>query len=419
MEISKSIKKTVIIVSDDSQNYSDIKDIIEENYNLIVVSENLYSFEYISENISHFSALIISSKKASENNYQVFKQFEVNPVLSSIPVIIYCNDITSDIYAEKCLENGAVDIIYPPLVSKFLIHKIENAMHEKNSVTFYQVEKILKELPSNIYLKDEKGRYIFATHYWHHIEHKDDPEWTIRGKTDIDIRKDKDNAKKAMEADMEIIKTGKGTAYTVEINTDGEREFFEIIKQPLFDENKHVKGIVGLINNVTARELLRLSLEESAMMDDLTNVYNRRFFEQYTSSIEKNGKYPISVISADCNDLKKVNDTYGHLVGDEYIRMTALLFRTNIVIQHKGRIFRVGGDEFVIILTETSLEEAEEIVRKLQNEAVHFSIKQKNVSISYGVSYLENSSTSFIECLDTADKRMYENKAKYKQGNIR
>lgn len=68
MEISKGIKKTVIIVSDDSQNYSDIKDIIEENYNLIVVSENLYSFEYISENISHFSALIISSKKASENN---------------------------------------------------------------------------------------------------------------------------------------------------------------------------------------------------------------------------------------------------------------------------------------------------------------------------------------------------------------
>ena len=99
--------------------------------------------------------------------------------------------------------------------------------------------------------------------------------------------------------------------------------------------------------------------------------------------------------------------------------MTALLFRTNIVIQHKGGIFRVGGDEFVIILTETSLEEAEEIVRKLQNEAVHFSIKRKNVSISYGVSYLENSSTSFIKCLDTADKRMYENKAKYKQGNIR
>ena len=73
----------------------------------------------------------------------------------------------------------------------------------------------------------------------------------------------------------------------------------------------------------------------------------------------------------------------------------------------------------ILRLTETSLEEAEEIVRKLQNEAVHFSIKRKNVSISYGVSCLENSSTSFIECLDTADKRMYENKAKYKQGNIR
>ena len=84
--------------------------------------------------------------------------------------------------------------------------------------------------------------------------------------------------------------------------------------------------------------------------------------------------------------------------------MTALLFRTNTTIQHKGRIFRTGGDEFVIILSETSLDEAENIIKKLQNEAVHFSVKQKNVSISYGAS-----------CLDNADKQMYKNKSEYKR----
>ena len=92
--------------------------------------------------------------------------------------------------------------------------------------------------------------------------------------------------------------------------------------------------------------------------------------------------------------------------------MTALLFRTNTTIQHKGRIFRTGGDEFVIILSETSLDEAENIIKKLQNEAVHFSVKQKNISISYGASCLENKNTGFIECLDNADKQMYKKKSK-------
>lgn len=415
MENQKNIKKTVIIISDCSENFIKIKQILEENFNPVIIDESSYSFEYISMKIKYFSALIIRSEKAAENNYKIFKQFSSDPLLLPVPIIVCCHDISDDSYAEKCLEYGAADIIYPPLNKKFIIYKIQSAMHLKNSATFYQIENMLKELPSNIYLKDSKGRYIFATHYWHHLEHPDDPEWTIRGKTDAEIRKDKANAQKAMEADKEILKTGKGTAYTIEINSDGQREFLEIIKRPLHDENGCISGIIGLINNVTERELLRISLEESAMMDELTCVYNRRFFEQYTASLEKSGKYPVSIISADCNDLKKVNDTYGHLVGDEYIRMTALLFRTNTTIQHKGRIFRTGGDEFVIILSETSLDEAENIIKKLQNEAVHFSVKQKNVSISYGASCLENKNTSFRECLDNADKQMYKNKSEYKR----
>lgn len=414
MENQKNIKKTIIIVSDGSENFFEIKKMLSEKFNPVVIDESSYSFEYIMK-IKYFSALIIKSEKAAEDNYKIFKEFSSDPLLSPVPIIVCCQDILNDMYAENCLDCGAADIIYPPFSKRLLIHKIQSSMHLKNSATFYQIENMLKELPSNIYLKDSKGRYIFATHYWHHLEHPDDPEWTIRGKTDVEIRKDKANAEKAMEADMEILRTGKGTAYTIEINADGQREFLEIIKQPLFDGNSCVSGIIGLINNVTERELLRISLEESAMMDELTCVYNRRFFEQYTSSLEKSGKFPVSIISADCNDLKKVNDTYGHLVGDEYIRMTALLFRTNSTIQHKGRIFRTGGDEFVIILSETPLDEAEDTVKKLKNEAVHFSVKQKNVSISYGVSCIENKNISFRKCLDAADKKMYKNKSEYKR----
>ena len=148
-------------------------------------------------------------------------------------------------------------------------------------------------------------------------------------------------------------------------------------------------------------------------MDELTHVYNRRFFDQYTSNLIKHGSFPFSIISADCNDLKKVNDTYGHIAGDEYIRIAALLFRMNV--EGMGTIFRTGGDEFVIIIPNDTDGKAEEIIQKLKDEEKHFSIKNKNISISYGLSYVKGENDDFKTALNEADKKMYENKAAYKK----
>ena len=67
------------------------------------------------------------------------------------------------------------------------------------------MEMILKELPSNIFFKDTECRYLFATHYWNHIEHDVSEEWSIRGKTDLEIRKDKENAALAYEQNKKIL----------------------------------------------------------------------------------------------------------------------------------------------------------------------------------------------------------------------
>ena len=67
--------------------------------------------------------------------------------------------------------------------------------YDLNDISF--VERMLAELPSCIYLKDRECRYVFSTHYWTHLNAEGE-DWTIRGKTDLDIRKDKDNARLAM-----------------------------------------------------------------------------------------------------------------------------------------------------------------------------------------------------------------------------
>lgn len=90
---------------------------------------------------------------------------------------------------------------------------LEEMDFDNANIDWEFIETILKELPSNIYFKDTQCRYLFCTHYWNHIVHDDTEAWSIRGKTDMEIRKDKENARKAYEEDKKLLKTGIGCKY--------------------------------------------------------------------------------------------------------------------------------------------------------------------------------------------------------------
>ena len=254
-------------------------------------------------------------------------------------------------------------------------------------------KKILKEIPSNIFFKDTECRYVFSTHYWRHLQGADDPSWDIAGKTDLEIRKDKENAKLAMEQDREIIRTGKGTSYVIEINQDGVTEYLELIKNPVRDDDGNIIGIVGLINNVTEKVLLERKLEKYAHTDMLTGL-----------------------ISADCDGLKKTNDTYGHAIGDELIRLTASLFR--VTLPENAVMFRVGGDEFFLVLPNTTQEECKKYIDNMNEMSRALLLKGKPICVSFGSCEIPSPSLSFMQAMETADKRMYMEKSiKYSETN--
>jgi len=318
--------KTILIVNDDENDLSDLKNIIDTKYRSFMIDNSSHDFEKIMKQAENLVCAIVCVSDAVSDNYALFDYISEGSIFSSVPLLVFYNGEKDTEKAVECIKRGAVDVIERPFENQIVFNRIENAIRLVDSRTFYEIESMLKKLPSNIYLKDEKGRYVFATHYWHHLEH-DDPNWTIRGKTDIEIRKDKENALKAMQTDKEIIKRKKGTSYIIEENADGLKEYLELIKEPLIDENGNVTGIIALINNVTERELLRISLEERAVKDEMTGVYNRYGLERYIGQINNEKTFPVAFISADCNDLKLINDNYSHLIGDEYIRLAVLLFR--------------------------------------------------------------------------------------------
>lgn len=248
--------KNILMILPDGPDFVDFCSLFTaENYTKLFFTEE-EGFMFLHTRSDIISAVIVDVRLARQSNFRYIREACANPKFASIPIIaVSPNPPTEEDMI--CLDLGVSDLITPPCPWPLLSRRIYNAIRAKDSATFYEIEAMLKKLPCNIFLKDAEGKYIFSTQYWHHIDKDEDPNWTIRGKTDMEIRKDKENARLANETDMRIIETGKGMHYVIEEQKDGKPEYLELTKEPVFDEDGKVKGIVAIIIDVTERELLK------------------------------------------------------------------------------------------------------------------------------------------------------------------
>ena len=338
---------------------------------------------------------------------------ENNSVIYAIPALIL-TDEEHTAADEAFLKDPVVDVLRMGESPEVIRNRVQRAGQLVNSVSFAEFAKMLQVLPSLIYLKDANGRYVFSSQYWHHLEHYDDPDWTIRGKTDMEIRKDTENAKRAYESDLRVIKNGEGSDYVIEENEDGIHEYLQIIKEPLRYEDGKIRGIIALINNVTEQENLKRQLEKQSYTDELTGSYNRTYEDSYIRSLDEKS-FPLSIISADCDDLKTINDKHGHMVGDEYIRMSVTLMRT--VLPEDSVICRTGGDEFVVFLPNVDEERVEQLITILTEMEDIFQIQNRKLSVSFGAATVHSKEESILEAIERSDAKMYQDKKQKKHHN--
>ena len=404
-------KNLLLMIMPESPIAEEFRDLLSVEYEIVSTDDEESGLRALLRLRDKVSAVLVDLETARENDFAFFKKVSHEALYASIPVIATLPRTPTERDME-CLDAGASDIFAPPCPGTLLRRRLSNVIRAKDSAKFYEIERMLKALPSNIYLKDAEGKYIFATHYWHHLDMSEDPDWTIRGKTDLEIRRDKENARLAYESDKKIIATGQGTRYIIEINMDDQQEFLEIIKEPVRDEEGDIKGIVALINNVTEQQLLKRELEVRAKTDELTGLYNRHYFSETIPKMISPKNFPISFISADCNELKRINDTYGHLVGDEYIRMSALLLQ--LAAPETALIFRMGGDEFFIVLPVTEEDEARRMIEELKRMETLFQVREEKISIAFGCSSMKSEADDLNGCLAAADQDMYKNKIEIK-----
>lgn len=152
-----------------------------------------------------------------------------------------------------------------------------------------------------------------------------------------------------------------------------------------------------------------------SLTDSLTGLYNRRHLDstlecEFLRAKRYNNNLSLAVIDIDF--FKKVNDTYGHLCGDYILKETAYIIYDTF--RKTDIVFRYGGEEFVVLLTETSPENAkiplERLRCNIENAKFRFKDKNLNITISIGAASVNEDTESAGQLLDNADKALYEAK---------
>lgn len=290
----------------------------------------------------------------------------------------------------------------------------------KNLSNFHQLKSLLKSLPDPLFVINESGVYIDIfggsdDRYYH------DGSGLI-GLNIYDIMDKKKADWFHQQVKIALDSNGLHTIeYTLtNLEVDGLEEkngpmnaiYFEAKLMSLPDLYDGERAVLWEARNITKRHNLELQLRELSEKDALTGLYNRRKLTQELEQEFLLGKCCFSLIMYDIDCLKKINDAYGHDVGDKVICLISKIIKRSI--RKNDILCRFGGDEFIILLKETSCVEANSIAQKLEKNLKNtdFNICSCPITptLSIGIAHAETNDANSDQILKRADDALYKAK---------
>ncbi len=205
---------------------------------------------------------------------------------------------------------------------------------------------------------------------------------------------------------LEYLLEHKRKQHKVKINHNDTIYYF-VVSASVIDEENHLYTII--FTDITNEEHYKHELENISVIDPLTNIGNRRYFNKHLAkeiSLAKRYNIPVSLIMFDIDFFKKINDNHGHDVGDEVLIEYTRLIKENL---RENDIFcRIGGEEFMIILPYVTKQEAAQVAEKLRS-VVENHKKILPITMSFGVSEYINTE-EIKSLLKRVDEAVYDSK---------
>jgi diguanylate cyclase (GGDEF)-like protein/PAS domain S-box-containing protein len=197
-------------------------------------------------------------------------------------------------------------------------------------------------------------------------------------------------------------------------DNEGNYRWFEEYITPIY-ENGEIIAVQGIMRSIDEKIKLQKDLEYRINHDSLTGIYNREYFEYIFTKFNEQINSSVAIILCDLDELKSTNDNFGHEKGDALIKATAGLlnqFSSNFIT-----VARIGGDEFVLLVSEKIEKEIEQLVKSILRKIdIHNKGgSRETIQLSIGYALASNSMGQMTEIFSQADKNMYRNKIERKQ----
>ena len=177
---------------------------------------------------------------------------------------------------------------------------------------------------------------------------------------------------------------------------------------PVLDANGDTIAYKGIYIDITYHKESQDKIKYLSFHDQLTGLYNRRFFEEEIKRLDAKENYPLSLVMIDANGLKLINDTFGHKAGDLVLKKIAEILKREF--RSDDVIARVGGDEFVILLPNTDSAAVEKIIERVKKAASKEKVEGIEVSVAYGWDTKSDPYTHIDDVFKRADTKMYSQK---------
>ena len=299
------------------------------------------------------------------------------------------------------------NIIITILISLFLIFSLIIILLRKNSQTKKLLQTVINSSDDLIYYKDSKLRYIGCNKSFENLLAKKESE--IIGKNDFELFEE-DLAKVFRREDFEVLDENNLITSNEWIIFGHKRIFFQTKRIPFIYKNKKI-GILGIARDITGLYEIQEKLKKQTYYDELTKIFNRKAYnERIQEKFDLFDRYDTNFTIAmyDIDDFKKINDTYGHDIGDKVL--VEITNEVKSIIRKTDFLFRVGGEEFVIIFDKISLDESYDIAEKIRiNISKMQIIENEKITISMGITQaIANDNPQSI--YERVDKLMYQSK---------
>ena len=413
----------VLIIDDVEENLILLKRILaRDGYRVISINESSKVFNIAREFLP--SLILLDIQMPGLDGFDVCKILKNDPVTSSIPVI-FISALESTADRLRGFEVGAVDYIVKPIEidetrarikSHITIRRLQQQLVEVNKTLDSRVAELtmtqnrlsererrlnalIHALPTLTFVYDEKGNYleIMGNNLDLFVM---EPSKMI-GKNVREVLPP-DVAALFVQSIQAVLQSNQTKVFEYQLRLrNGKKLWFEGRLAILEQKSDGGGKVICVTSEVTDRVELFKQVEHMAIQDPLTNCFNRRhFLSQAESEVSRGVRYnrPVSLMMIDIDHFKRINDRYGHPVGDQVLIGLVNLIRNSIrTIDILGRY---GGEEFILLLPETDISGAIVVAEKLRR-----AVERSGIATSQG--FIPITISAGVSCVDHVKDRKY------------